>query len=386
MTVSTGAIFLAGLLTFLSPCVLPLAPILIASLIQGSTRSKSRWAQLFASISFVAGFTLIFVLLGLAIPGLSSALGKAKPVLLTIAAGFLLIAGARMAGYFPRMRFFSWLDKTIAVPDFSQHLPRWLGPPVFGAVFGLTWTPCVGPILGSVLTYVAAHETSLTTGALHLFAFAMGIGLPLIVLGAASDRFLPHLARLRPYLGAIEKGIGIGLIIFGIFVLNSARTAVPSLFSAGDTLGTNNPLVALDRNGTWVHLNSETKELTRMIVFYSDTCPVCRAMEPTLDALEKDCTSQHLELIRLNIGRPENTLAKQVFRVRAVPTIAILNNRGDEVIHLVGYQTERKLREATQKTAQYTCKPSDPLKEPPSAFPALESQSCAPGIPCGDGK
>ena len=276
-------LFGAGLATFLSPCILPIAPILVAS---WSTSSPSRWGRFFSTLWFTLGFTLTFVLLGLSASAVSGLIAPAKPFLFAAGAVILALFALRMMGIGKDRLSFSWLEKTIQLPDYSRKVPRSLAGFIFGLIFGLGWTPCVGPILGAVLAFTASQQNSPLQSALMLLAFSLGISVPLWVLGVASDHIKPWLAWIRTWIPKIEYAMGVGLLLFSVSLFNQARVSLDML-----------------------HIQAS---------------PVT-AMESYLPQFEKNCSSPLFQFSKVNVDHPENNLASAHFQVRAVPTLSIFN-------------------------------------------------------------
>ncbi len=176
-----GVAFLAGLASFLSPCVLPLVPIYLAQLVGQSVYQSSgdleeerpmRLTTFLHAVMFVSGFTLAFVALG----ATASTLGE-----------FLRIHEFYPASF------------------------------VIGLVFAIGWTPCVGLILGPVLV-LASNAATLREGVLLLLVYSLGLGVPFLLLGLGLDRFSTLLKWLKPHTGKIEIGTGVIMILMGIMI------------------------------------------------------------------------------------------------------------------------------------------------------------------------
>lgn len=360
MSFTFFGLFGAGLLTFLSPCVLPLIPVLLANFASSKAPVK-------ATLWFITGFTLVFVAMGLSIPSLSQSLGAIKPYLLIGAGALLGLFGLKMMQALPTLPSLNWMTRSL-----HMKAPQDLHGLLFGAVFGLSWTPCVGPVLGSVLTYVAAQNSTPLQSALFLFTFALGIALPILAVSLGSKQLLPQLKRLRPYLPKIEYAIGLGLFIFGVYIANQGR-----LSQAIPVLSENSTVAALTTQNEWVPLNKESPLSARLLFFYSENCPICHAMESYLPEMSDTCSKENFALIRINVDRPENSQAAQTYHVKAVPTLSVLNDRGDEVIHLVGYQTQARLLDALRTTSRFACKTQvAPLGDLPSNLFPKSNSSC----------
>ena len=204
------------MLSFLSPCVLPMVPVYLASLYGPELFEKGgvRWSVFFHALSFVVGFSLVFVFLG-AIVGLTGYAVNPDYYLLEKVAGGLLIAfGAFLlaAHYVPFLNF----ERRLKVSTGSKT--GYLRSLVIGAAFSLSWTACVGPILGSILT-LAASEATAWHGAYLLSIYSLGLGLPFLVIGIAFDYLLPLLKRIQRYSGIIHIVSGILLVAIGILIL-----------------------------------------------------------------------------------------------------------------------------------------------------------------------
>lgn len=378
MSFSLLGTFAAGLLTFLSPCILPLAPILLANLL--SIKNPTRFDRFKATIWFSLGFTLVFAFLGISLPFISSALGGATPLLIAVGGLMLALFGLRMMGMLGEGRLAAWLTRSFHLPELSSKLPKGLQGLGFGALFGLSWTPCVGPVLGGVLTYVASQESTPWQGAALLSSFALGISLPLLLIAIASDRVSPVLGKLKRHLPRIEYAAGLGLFVFGVYVVSQAR--LQDFIHRGTPSGA---LTAVNHQQQAVRLDQGKPGVSRMVFFYSDNCPVCHAMERYLPEFEAACASASFEVVRINVDHSENGAAAQYFGVRAVPTISVLNSKGAELVHLVGYQTQSRLREAARTVTELACAkegavaPSD-LNE--KFLPPRSKAMCEVGAAC----
>lgn len=226
------AAFLAGLLSFVSPCVLPLTPVYIARLVgpsiwEGQQADKAERAALrrtttLHAAAFVLGFTLTFIALGATASALGSFLSERQLALREIGGVLLVILGAHVAGliHIPGLDLERRFSVQMGQTSYAASL-------LIGLIFALGWTPCVGPILASILV-IAAQAQALGAGVLLLTIYSLGLGLPFLALGLAFDRLAPLLKRLTPHLRTIELVTGgllafMGVAIFfnWLFVLNS---------------------------------------------------------------------------------------------------------------------------------------------------------------------
>ena len=216
--VSVAVAFTAGLFSFLSPCVLPLVPVYLASLVGPELfdvkRTGRRLPIFLHSLSFVLGFSLVFTTMG-AIAGLTGfAINPSLALLnkisgsLLIAFGLFLLAALKIPGLNYEKRLSPSLGNT------TGYLRSFL----IGASFSLVWTACVGPILGGILA-IALNTATAWHGAYLLAIYSLGLGLPFLVIGLAFDSLLPLLRRIQRYTRIIHVVSGLLLIIIGVLVL-----------------------------------------------------------------------------------------------------------------------------------------------------------------------
>lgn len=208
--------FAAGTVSLLSPCMLPLLPGWLAYLAGDAAASEQagqRARLLLHTAAFVAGFTVVFTILGLGAGAFGGALVSARRELEIVGGVLIALLGLVMLEerLLPRrLRSGSGLSAERAVTG-----P--VGAALVGVVFALAWSPCIGPTLAAVLTIAATGGEALRGGAL-LAAFALGIGAPLLVVAAFADQLLPKVRRLHRHLPRIRKVAGVLLIAFGILV------------------------------------------------------------------------------------------------------------------------------------------------------------------------
>ncbi len=207
--------FGAGLLSFVSPCVLPLIPSYL-TFVTGvglDDLAKSRRAAFVHALMFVLGFTLIFIALGAS----ATVLGRlllAYRVWITRVGGALIVLfglyllGIARIGAFDRERRVHIADKPVG----------YLGSVFVGVAFGAGWTPCLGPILGAILTYTAA-EADLSRGLPLLLAYSLGLAIPFLLAAVAVERFLATVTRLRPYLARVSQVSGALMILVGVLMM-----------------------------------------------------------------------------------------------------------------------------------------------------------------------
>lgn len=217
--------FLAGLLSFLSPCVLPLVPSYIGFLTGVSApdelAAKRRTALAHAAM-FVIGFSLIFILLGLGATALGVVLRTYKIWLARIGGVLILLFGLWCLGLI-RLDF---LEREQRVQMETKPV-GYLGSALVGLAFGAGWTPCIGPILGGILG-LAATEADMGRGALLLGAYSLGLAIPFLLAAVAVDRFLAAFQRFRRHMPLVKKLSGVLLIVIGLLLLTGEFTRLAS--------------------------------------------------------------------------------------------------------------------------------------------------------------
>jgi cytochrome c-type biogenesis protein len=207
------AAFAAGTLSFLSPCVFPLVPGYLSFLTGSAAGQGDRRRAVLLATFFALGFGLVFVALGATASSIGQLVGAHRRWLELFGGAVILLFGLHLLGILRVGLFFR-------VARFHK-LPTPKGPAgalLVGAAFGFGWSPCVGPMLGGVLT-LAAAEGTISQGIWLLVAYALGLALPFIASAAALDRFLAASKRIRPLLPWVERSGGALLAGFGLLLL-----------------------------------------------------------------------------------------------------------------------------------------------------------------------
>ena len=212
-----------GLISFLSPCVLPLVPAYLC-LIAGTSLEELtdaenagnakgiNWRVVALSLIFVAGFSTVFVLLGASASYINRLIIEHLDILSKIAGAIIIIFGIHMTG----LLRIPLLYREARFNDIEKP-QNWFGAYVIGLAFGFGWTPCIGPILGTILA-IAASESSLGYGVSLLGVYSLGLGIPFILAAFAINRFLVFMRGFRRYFKMIEIGTGVILIATGLLI------------------------------------------------------------------------------------------------------------------------------------------------------------------------
>ena len=215
--------FGAGLLSFLSPCVLPLVPVYLASLygpeIFEPRAGRSRIPIFLHSLSFVVGFSVVFTVMGAGAGLAGFAIGTHLAIVRQIAGSLLIVFGLFMLAALK----LPWLNFEGRLAPSLGNATGYLRSFLIGAVFSLAWTPCVGPILGGVLTLALSSESA-WQGAYLLAVYSLGLGLPFLIIGVALDFITPLLKRIYRYSTAIYIFGSVLLIAMGILILTDNLT------------------------------------------------------------------------------------------------------------------------------------------------------------------
>ncbi len=228
MEITLWMAFAGGLLSFLSPCILPIAPGYLG-VISGSTLANletgsiSKRKILFATTAFILGFTIVFIIFGLASSYLGQFLLGNRGIISRIAGLLVIILGLHQAGWLP----ISWLyqEKRVTI----KRQIGVTGAFITGIAFSLGWTPCIGPILGSILT-IAGSQGDLWQGFLLLIIYSAGLAVPFLLLAIAFEKVSHGLNRIKPYLKYLEWASGLLLIFMGLLLLTGSLSALSSWF------------------------------------------------------------------------------------------------------------------------------------------------------------
>jgi len=360
------AAFAAGLLAFVSPCILPLVPIYLSLLAGSATESgtpeqKARSLRR-AALGFVLGLSIVFVALGMVASLVGGFLSQQRGVLLLIGGGFVALFGLKLLGV---LRI-PYLDRE-ARPLLTRvpALGGFRGGVVFGAAFALGWTPCVGPVLGAVLTYTASSSASALWGGAQLLAFAAGLSLPLLLAAQSAPRALSWLKPIRSWAPVAQRVTGALLVAVGALLMtNHLGWVVPSAGPAtAHASVASQPGASCERSGA-CQLNlakaAGRGELAatdgpRMVEFMSGHCTVCKHMRPLVHEAEQRCRLHPGGVLQINVDSSNGAALAQRFKVHVVPTFMLLDETNQESSRLVGEQSLSTLEAALYDVAGAQC-------------------------------
>jgi cytochrome c-type biogenesis protein len=214
--------FSAGLFSFLSPCVLPLFPSYLSFLTGMSVDRLSheitggaRLRILLHSIAFIVGFSLVFVSLGASFSAAGQFFLDHRDLIRRVGGALIIGFGLYIAGLLK----LGWLGRSQQL-QLKQKPAGYLGSLVVGITFAIGWTPCVGPILGSILSLAGTADT-VGRGVALLIAYSAGLGLPFLASSLALNAFLRAFKRYRPFIPTVERAAGVLLVIVGVLVFTN---------------------------------------------------------------------------------------------------------------------------------------------------------------------
>ena len=232
--ISVLVAFTAGLISFLSPCILPMIPSYLAfitgisleELSQDKNLKKVRKSVIANSLFFILGFSILFIAMGASATFIGKFLAKNIRWFEIIGGSLVVILGLHFAGLF-KLKFLE-REKKI-------HLEKkplgYVGTVLVGMAFGAGWTPCVGPILGSILTMAAATQ-NVAKGVILLISYSIGLGIPFLLTGLLIHKFFEYFKTIRKYFRVITLVGGILLVIIGLLLITGYFTTISSFLGA----------------------------------------------------------------------------------------------------------------------------------------------------------
>ena len=228
--ISLFAAFGAGLLSFVSPCVLPLVPSYISyitglsleRLSDASERQRFRKTIIVNSLLFIAGFSSVFIAFGASASFIGQILIAYQDHIRRIGGLLIIIFGLYLLGVL-NLNFLA-TEKRL---HFTNRPAGFVGSFLIGVAFAAGWTPCVGPVLGTILLYASTTE-SLTSGVTLLASYSLGLGLPLFLTALGVDRFLSYFKQVRAYLWGVSTVSGVFLVVVGVMIYANTLTMITS--------------------------------------------------------------------------------------------------------------------------------------------------------------
>lgn len=240
MEINILVAFFGGLVSFFAPCVIPLLPAYIGYVTGVSLKdlkehgSKQYRKQiLYSSVLYVLGFSLVFVLLGTSAAGLGQLLLRYKAVVQTVGGAVIMLMALQFLGMY-HVRFFE-KQHTVQLPTWLEKLGS-LRAFFVGVIFATAWTPCIGPVLGTILT-LAASTSQAMYGALLLFVYSLGISLPFLFFAVLLSRTPTILKKITNYLPTIHIVAGVTLLVIGFLLFNNSLGLISDNLTYDDLNG-----------------------------------------------------------------------------------------------------------------------------------------------------
>ncbi|TLY37774.1 MAG: cytochrome c biogenesis protein CcdA [Nitrospirae bacterium] len=223
--------FAAGLLSFVSPCVLPLVPsyvtyitgLSLEELTSETDRARVRGVIIVNSLLFITGFSLVFVAFGASASLVGQLLVTYQDFIRKFGGLLIVVFGLYVMGVL-KLKFLM-AEKRIHL----QSRPAgYIGSVLIGVAFAAGWTPCVGPILGTILVYASTSD-SMLTGVKLLASYSLGIGLPLFLTALAVDSFINYFKKIKAYMYGISVASGVFLVLVGVMIYTNSLTVLTSI-------------------------------------------------------------------------------------------------------------------------------------------------------------
>jgi cytochrome c-type biogenesis protein len=226
-SIGVAVAFSAGLFSFLSPCVLPLFPSYLSFItgmsvadLSGDIAPAARRRVLLHALTFVVGFSIVFVALGATFSAAGQFLLEHREWIRQLGGALIVLFGLYIAGVF-RLGLFG----RTAQLQLREKPAGYLGSLLVGITFAIGWTPCVGPILGAILSLAGTAET-VQRGVGLLVAYSAGLGVPFVLSALALGSFLRFFKRYRPFIPVVERAAGVLLVIVGVLVFTNYYTVL----------------------------------------------------------------------------------------------------------------------------------------------------------------
>ena len=224
--VSFAMSFVAGLLSFLSPCILPLVPaylgFLTGSAVNALADQGAKANLMFKALGFVFGFSLVFIIMGASASKLGQLFAEYRPILTKIGGVIIVLLGIHLTGLF-KIRFLYREKRLISFSEKNQGL----GSVFIGMAFATGWTPCIGPILAAILIYAGSMDT-VFKGVLLLTFYSLGLALPFLLAALVIHKFSSYFHRFAKYLNLVSVCSGLLLIMTGLLIFTNKLTLLTS--------------------------------------------------------------------------------------------------------------------------------------------------------------
>lgn len=338
--------FLEGLISFVSPCMLPLLPVYVTYFAAGEA---GRGVTLARSIAFTAGFTVVFVLLGVFAGTLGSALAAHRTAVDTVCGAFVVIFGLSYIGLF-RLPFSGMKSSRTPTGVVSAF--------VFGLIYSVSLTPCVGAFLGAALMQ-AASEGGAMRGAVLLLAYSLGLGVPFVLSASLLSRFRGAFGFIKSRYNIINPVCGMMLVFFGVWMVaspwmkacaaekanvDSAKKAPEIVLQENtDEKSTNNTKGRKNMEIELTSANFEAEVLKSdkpvLVDFWAPWCGPCRMLAPILEQIAQEKASV-LKVGKVNVDEASDLAAK--YGITSIPALFLFKD-GKVAAQAVGFMQKADL-------------------------------------------
>jgi cytochrome c-type biogenesis protein len=399
MELSIFAVFGAGVLTFLSPCVLPLIPVYLGILAgsQSDDAARGKFAAVAATLLFALGFTLVFSMMGLSATVLGRALVKHKLLFQQLGGVVIMLLGLRFMGYL-KIPFMEG-DGGSGMSSRLKTRFHYVNVFVLGVFFAFAWTPCIGSVLGAVLTWTSLTTTSPLEGMAYLTFYGLGFAVPLLVVSAFAGPALVALKKARRFIPVFERTTGILMVIIGLALTTdqvglidsafpqspgSAFMEIPADPSGSESTGQDaqpggpetlslagqDGSAAASCDGSTIPDGSKASSCDAdaqpgqpaMIKFFSPNCAICRQMIPTVNMLKHECRNRAVQFREVDVLSPEGRMLARNYGIRGIPVFLFIDDEGREVSRLVGFQQLATLEQAMTVLTGENCPTYRPIQ------------------------
>lgn len=335
--------FLEGLASFISPCVLPMLPIYI-SYFTGQEYDK-KYKALINSIGFVIGFSIVFVFLGLLASSVGSFVLRYQNIIKIIFGIVIIIFGLNMMETIK----IAFLNKTIK-PNIKKKHFNFINSMLFGMLFSIGWTPCVGAFLGSALM-MASTEGEMLKGGILLLCYSIGLGIPFILSSILIEKLKKLFSWIKEHYKLINTISGLFLIIIGIIMIgqvifNKLESKEESKNIEQNVIMQNNLVEEQEEGGKIVNITSKNfneevlnSNVPVLVDFWASWCGPCKMMSPVVEEIAKEMEGK-AKVCKVNVD-DEQDLAMQ-YGIMSIPTFLIFKD-GKVVNSTLGVQDKQKL-------------------------------------------
>ncbi|MGC8928399.1 MAG: cytochrome c biogenesis protein CcdA [Myxococcota bacterium] len=330
-------VFVGGIATVFTPCILPVIPVYLG-IFANSGNLKSRFNILFQTLIFGVGFSSLFILMGLGAASISRIIISNKVIISTVGALIIILMGFLYSGFLkiPFLLREYRLNEGYVMKGGSRFTSL-----IAGIVFAAGWSPCAGPVLGSVLTFVALKSANIISGAILMGIFSLGILTPFIILSIFADSLIPKIKKIYRFMPIVQKAGGLMLIAGGLILLYSN---LPQLSFNTKHIETRNLSIHRDK--------------PEMLFVFSKSCPECKKLHTVLPDIREDCKGMDVEISEVYLE--DEPYLKQRLGINVVPTIILYDSLGREIKRIFGSQNLIDLRVAAASIMNRSCAGEEP--------------------------